>query len=82
MFVFVAVFSMSLGPVVWLYIEDILPPQGVPIATSANWLSATLVIILFPIIVDNVLAGRPDALFLFFTFWCFGSFLANYKYLI
>jgi len=82
MFVFVAVFSMTLGPVVWLYIEDVLPPQEIPIATSANWLSASLVIILFPIIVERALGGRPELLFVFFTCWCFGSYLVNYKYVI
>jgi MFS family permease len=82
LFLFMAVFGLSLGPVVWLYIPEIVEPKIVPFSTAANWISAASVIIMFPIISDNVLNGNPAILFIFFTAWCFGSFLFNLKYII
>ena len=49
LFMFMAVFGLSLGPVVWLYIPEIVQPKIVPYSTASNWISASLVIILFPI---------------------------------
>jgi hypothetical protein len=47
---FMAVFGLSLGPVVWLYILEIVQPKIVPYSTAGDWISASIVIILFPII--------------------------------
>ena len=82
LFFFMAVFGLSLGPVVWLYIPEIVEPSIVPFSTAANWISASLIIILFPIISDNVLNGNPAILFLFFTAWCFGSYVFNLLFVI
>lgn len=82
LFMFMAVFGLSLGPVVWLYIPEIVQPKIVPYSTASNWISASLVIILFPIMTENVLGGNPALLFVFFTAWCFGSFIFNYFFVI
>ena len=49
-----AVFGLSLGPVVWLYIPEIVQPRIVPFSTATNWIIASIVIILFPILTDNL----------------------------
>ena len=70
-----AVFGLSLGPVVWLYIPEIVQPKIVSYSTAANWITASLVIILFP-----VLPSGP--LFIFFTVWTLGSAFFNYLYVL
>jgi len=82
LFLFMGVFGLSLGPVVWLYIPEIVQPAVVPFSTATNWICASLVIILFPIIKDNVLNGNPAVLFLIFTAYCFLSLVFNAKFMI
>jgi len=48
--IFMANFGVSLGPVVWLYIPEIVEPKIIPFSTMANWASCTFIIILFPIL--------------------------------
>ena len=60
-------FGFSLAPVVWLYIPEIVEPKVVPFSTLANWTSAALVVILFPILESAF--GSPAPLFLFLTVW-------------
>ncbi len=48
--VFMANFGISLGPVVWLYIPEIVQPNIISFSTGANWGAAALVMLFFPII--------------------------------
>lgn len=48
--IFMANFGLSLGPVVWLYIPEIVQPNIIPFSTGINWAGAALVMLLFPII--------------------------------
>jgi MFS transporter, SP family, xylose:H+ symportor len=48
--IFMANFGLSLGPVVWLYIPEIVQPSIIPYSTLVNWGGASLVMLLFPII--------------------------------
>ena len=57
-------------------------PKIVPFSTAVNWISASIVIILFPILTDNVLKGNPTALFAAFAFLCFIVFLLNLKFMV
>lgn len=82
LFLYMAVFGLSLGPVVWLYIPEIVQPKIVPYSTASNWISASLVIILFPIMTEDILNGNPGVLFVFFTAWCIGSFVFNYFFVL
>jgi hypothetical protein len=81
LFLFMAVFGLSFGPLVWLYIPEIVPASIIPYSTTTNWVTASMVIILFPIVTADFLNGNPGVLFLFFTVWSFGSFVAN-SYLV
>lgn len=47
---FMGIFGMSLGPVVWLYIPEIVQPNIVPFSTGMNWTGTSLVVLLFPIV--------------------------------
>jgi hypothetical protein len=48
--IFMANFGISLGPVVWLYIPEVVQPGVVPYSTGINWAGAATVMIFFPII--------------------------------
>jgi len=79
---FMANFGLSLGPVVWLYIPEVVQPNIVPFSTGINWGGAALVMLLFPIIKEILPNKNPGYLFLFFSVWCVISFLINAKYTI
>jgi len=36
-------FSLSLGPIVWLYDAEILPDAGLALSTFTNWLFAAVI---------------------------------------
>lgn len=56
LFLYMAMFSISLGPVVWLYIPEVVQPKIIPFTTAMNWTSAALVIFLFPVVTNEVFA--------------------------
>lgn len=78
--VFMANFGMSLGPIVWLYIPEILEPQLIPISTMANWASAAFITFLFPVL-EKALEG-PAYLFLFFAAYSTVSFFISQKFML
>ena len=45
------IFSATLGPIVWLYLPEIIEPNIFGIATMLNWLSAALISFAFPVVV-------------------------------
>lgn len=47
---FMANFGLSLGPIIWLYMPEIVKPAFLPYSTMVNWATSALVILLFPII--------------------------------
>ena len=40
---------MSLGPIVWLYVAEILPDKGLAFGILFHWIFVTFVCFLFPI---------------------------------
>ena len=77
---FMANFGLSLGPIVWLYIPEILEPRYIPISTLANWAAAAVNMFLYPIL--GKAFGSSVPLFFFFAVWCTVSFFIAQKYLI
>ena len=82
MFIYLIIFGFTLGPVVWIYLAEIAQPKMFSRATVVNWMCSASVVILFPILKENVLDGDPEVLFLFFSFWCGMSFVVNYFFLV
>ncbi len=68
--VFIASFAFSLGPVVWIVINEIFPTRvrgrAVAAATAVNWFSAFIVSEFFLTLLDTI--GTSG------TFWLFASF--------
>lgn len=48
--IFMANFGLTLGPVTWLYIAEVLEPIFIPITTFINWVSASIITTMFPIL--------------------------------
>lgn len=48
---FTAFFEFSLGPILWLYLAEILPPQGLGIAVFLNWAVVILISLLTPLMI-------------------------------
>ena len=47
---YMANFNFSLGPIVWMYIPEIVKPSFIPYSTMVNWGGSALCILLFPMI--------------------------------
>ena len=48
---FTAFFEFSIGPILWLYLAEILPPAGLGIAVFLNWAVVILISLLTPIMI-------------------------------
>lgn len=79
---FEASFNLSLGPIVWLYIPEIVRPTFLPYSTMVNWGASALSILLFPIIRSHLPGENPAPLFLFFAVWSAVAYFFNKKYVI
>jgi hypothetical protein len=51
---FILGFGLSLGPIVWLYLAEILPPKGTSLAGLHLFLWATIVAIIFPFMKESL----------------------------
>lgn len=61
---FMVAYAISLGPVVWPYVPELMPDKLVPFASSMNWIAAAICVIVTPYILDAV--GSPYPVFFFF----------------
>lgn len=57
-------FGISLGPIVWIYVPEILPERGVSMATLANWVSCGIIGLCFPIVKNAVTIQGTFLIFL------------------
>lgn len=73
-------YGATLGPLVWLYVPEIIPAKLVPLATVMNWLGAAICIIASPFIIEAF--GSPFPVFFGFAGITLILFLFNYPTLI
>lgn len=78
--IFMAIFGLSLGPIVWLYIPEILEPELISISTLVNWSSASVIVISFPILRE--MFGSCTYLFFFYAVYSTCGFFLSQKYVI
>ncbi|CAF1182578.1 unnamed protein product [Adineta ricciae] len=75
MLIFIAVFALGLGPIAFVYPNEVftidMRPAALSISISANWLCNTLVTIFFPVL-SSIFQGY---VFLIFCFWCLLAFV-------
>jgi hypothetical protein len=79
MLLYIASFSISLGPIMWLMISEIYPLQvrgvGASMATCVNWASNLLVTVTFLELVQSIGARGT---FLIYMVACLASFIFIY----
>ena len=78
MFLFMGFFGLTLGPIVWLYIPEIVEPNIIPFSTMTNLLGATFCVMVFPFL-NNI---NPAWVFMLFLAWCIVSFFFNWKTMV
>jgi MFS family permease len=69
-FIYYIFFSLSLGPIVWIYNADILPEKGLGIATFFNWIGSFTVSLLFPVLLKGLGANGFACMFFIFAGFC------------
>ena len=50
LYLFMLMFGFTLGPLVWLYIPEVVKAKYVPFTTLTNWAGCTITVTLFPIL--------------------------------
>ncbi len=82
LFVYIASFAVSLGPIAWLMISEIYPLKirgiGMSVATLSNWLFNFIIALTFLSIVEFL--GRPGAFWLYGLVGIFGLWF-TWKYI-
>ncbi|CAD8076477.1 unnamed protein product [Paramecium primaurelia] len=71
MFLYLAAFQLSLGPVVWIYDADVLDEKGMSIAVLCNWLGCAIVAQFFGLINNGL--GMQWSFGIFFIFCALGT---------
>ena len=75
---YIFAFGMSLGPVVWIYIAEILPDKGIAVAIFLNWVFTLIVGLCFPLVSDPKVLDSYGTFILFAACCLIGeSFLAS-----
>ncbi len=80
-FVYIAFFAMSLGPLPWVMMPEIFPlavrGQGASFSAASNWLFNTLVVAAFPIMLHSIGIGPTFACYAIF---CILGYLFSLRY--
>jgi hypothetical protein len=75
-------YGASLGPVVWLYIPEVVSPSTIAYITACNWMANTFVIMVFPIVTQDLFDGNPAFLFLAFSACCSFGAIFSFKMMV
>lgn len=59
--IFMVIYGLTIGPIVWLYVPEIIPAYLVPPATAMNWIGCSFCIIVPNFIINAV--GSPYPVF-------------------
>lgn len=73
---YMLIYGISVGPVVWVYVPEIIPAKRVPLATMMNWFGASICVICTPIAI-SANNGNPYPVFLFFGLISVTLFVVN-----
>lgn len=76
---YMAIYGVSIGPAIWLYIPEVMPAKIVPFATISNYILCSIAIIIFPVL--NTYVGDYAVFFVFGGISLF-TFVVNYFNLV
>ena len=77
---FMISYGVTIGPIIWLYVPEVIPAKYVPVATSMNWLGCAICIIASPYIINAV--GSPYPVFFGFAGITLFLFMFNASILV
>lgn len=46
-------FGASLGPIVWIYLSEIVPENGVALGAAASWVCTIVISLIFPLLAEH-----------------------------
>jgi hypothetical protein len=72
----IMIYGMTLGPLVWPYLPEVVPARIIPLAQTMNWAIDCLTLTLPPIILTHAESASP--LFFIFFAWDFLSIIINH----
>jgi hypothetical protein len=72
----IMIYGMTLGPLVWPYLPEVVPARIIPLAQTMNWVIDCLTLTLPPIILTHAESASP--LFFIFFAWDFLSIIINH----
>jgi MFS transporter, SP family, xylose:H+ symportor len=52
--IYLAGFAISHGPVLWIYLSEILPRRGLTLAVATNWIFVIIVVGLVPTMINGI----------------------------
>jgi len=81
LFLFRGVIAFTLGPIIWLYIPEIVEQNMVSATISCKWCFGALITLIFPIVCE-MMNNNPGGVFMILSIYCFLSFIANSYLLI
>lgn len=64
---FVAAFEFGPGPIVWMYMSEIMNDKGVSIGTLLNWTFTLIIGLITPVLFNSLKPGMP---FIMFGIFC------------
>ena len=75
-------FGITLGPIIWMYIPEIVPAAFMPIAAMANWVAAAIIMVGFPIIIGQLPNQNPAPLFAVLAIYSFLCIFIQHRYMV
>ncbi|OMJ87001.1 hypothetical protein SteCoe_11400 [Stentor coeruleus] len=52
--IYLIVFNLSVGPIVWIYSSEVLCDKGMALCTSINWFICIFVVLFYPVLVKTI----------------------------
>lgn len=80
MYLYIIGFGFTMGPVLELYIPEIVPARMMPWTSLSGWVGASIIFFLFPIL-GSVL-GNFGYLFVIHAVWCSLALVVNQKCIV
>lgn len=78
--ILLVMYGLTLGPLVWPYLPEVVPARVIPLAQTMNWIIDCLTLCLPGLIIAH--HGNPWPLFLTCFLWDFGSIFVNHFFLV
>jgi hypothetical protein len=82
LFTYRFIYGVTIGPVAFLYIPEIVEPNIMPIVIVIYWMSASMILMLFPILREYIFENNPGPLFVIFGSYTLLSLIINHFALV